>query len=246
MAAGLFSKFHKAIKLAQKPRFITAVLRQRTAASVEHLDAIRLTEARTLVDVGANKGQFSLAFRALRPHATIEAFEPLPRAAASYHRLFGSDSNVRLHHVAASDTAGEAAFFVTDREDSSSLFSPGEGQAEAFGVRKKAQVKVETGRIDAYVDKSHFKKPILLKIDVQGAELKVIAGCGDLEWVDFIYVELSFEELYEGQPLFHEVYDYIVRRGFDLIGIYNQVQTERFGPTQVDCLFRNKAREAAS
>jgi hypothetical protein len=80
--------------------------------------------------------------------------------------------------------------------------------------------------------------PILLKVDVQGGELCVFEGCSSLTSVDFIYVELSFVELYEDQPLFQEVSEYLVTRGFSVAGLYNQVATAEFGPTQIDVLFK--------
>lgn len=75
-------------------------------------------------------------------------------------------------------------------------------------------------------------------MDVQGGELGVFDGCDQLGEVDFIYVELSFVELYVGQPLFDSVNAYLVSRGFSLIGAFNQVSTEEYGPTQIDVLFR--------
>lgn len=228
----------KALRLLRRPRFAGAALRHGVAAAVEHLPAIRYSAAATLLDIGANKGQFSLAFRELRPEAEIIAFEPLAAAADRFQRIFGDDRRVRLHRVALSDAEAEAEFYVTDREDSSSLLKPGSGQRAAFGVAHRQTIRVPVKRLDAMVDLAALARPILVKIDVQGAELGVLKGCDRLETADFVYVELSFVELYEGQPLFQEVADYLASRGFSLAGVFNQVMTETFGPTQADCLFR--------
>lgn len=232
------ARMGKALRLLSRRHFARAALTRRVAAATEHLPAIAHTAAATLIDIGANKGQFSLAFRALRPKAAIVAFEPLPAAADRFQRLFGSDSRVTLHRFALSHEAGNAEFHVTDRADSSSLLKPGRGQAEAFGVRCDATIRVPVRRLDASVDLAAMARPILIKIDVQGAELGVLKGCDTLEQADFIYVELSFVELYEGQPLQGEVAAYLAGRGFVLAGIFNQVMTGRFGPTQADFLFK--------
>ena len=79
--------------------------------------------------------------------------------------------------------------------------------------------------------------PVMLKIDVQGAELAVLRGIANLDRIDFVYVELSFVELYEGQPLYADVQRELTARGFALRGAFNQAFTDHFGPTQLDCLF---------
>jgi FkbM family methyltransferase len=215
----------------------------RVAAASEHLAAIRLCAANTLIDAGANKGQFSLAFRYLRPRAHIIAFEPLPEAADAFERLFAQDRAACLQRSAVAASDGAAEFHVADRADSSSLLRPGAGQERAFGVCSRTTIEVPVTRLDHSLDIGSLAHPILLKVDVQGGELGVFEGCDALEEIDFIYVELSFVELYEGQPLFQDVSEYLVRRRFNVRGIFNQVMTAEYGPTQVDVLFKNVRSE---
>lgn len=232
------SAIYKGLRLVGQPDFLPALVRHRVAASLEHLEAIRLCAANTLIDAGANKGQFSLAFRKIRPTARILAFEPLQSEADVYDRIFGDDFRTTLTRVALGANSGTARFHVADRADSSSLLEPGSGQARAFGVFEAGETSVEVKRLDECVNMAHLDHPILLKVDVQGAELFVFDGCASLSEVDFIYVELSFVELYDRQPLFQEVCEYLTDRGFALAGIFNQVSTAEFGPTQVDVLFK--------
>ncbi|WP_396932403.1 FkbM family methyltransferase [Mycolicibacterium sp.] len=234
------SKFRKALGLLRRPRFARAMLVHRVAASVEHLPAIHICAAGTLVDAGANKGQFSLAFRALRPEALIIAFEPLPEAANTYERMFARDHRTHLQRVALASAEGSATFHVADRADSSSLLRPGPGQALAFGVRAAKTIEVPVKRLGDCVDFATLPQPVLLKVDVQGGELAVFDGCTQLDLIDFIYVELSFIELYVGQPLFQDVSGYLAERGFRIIGVFNQVSTREFGPTQADVLFHRE------
>jgi hypothetical protein len=102
---------------------------------------------------------------------------------------------------------------------------------------------VSVKRLDDCVEVHALEGPVLLKVDVQGGELAVFEGCDSLAHVDFIYVELSFVELYEGQPLFQEVCEYLVNRGFVVAGLYNQVTTTEYGPTQIDVLFKRIGRK---
>lgn len=238
----MFSKFSKAIALLRRPAFARAVAQHRVAAAVEHLHPIRLVKAATLIDVGANKGQFSLAFRQLRPDSRIIAFEPLPAAGDTYTALFKGDAGVELHRYAIAEKRGTASFHVTDRADSSSLLKPGEAQQRAFGVSEARRIEVEVRTMDDCVDPATLAHPVMMKIDVQGAELEVVRGCGFLDQIDYIYSELSFVELYEGQALFQEFAAYLAGKGFELAGAFNQVETAEFGPTQADFLFRRAAR----
>jgi len=236
----LASKVRKAVGLLQRPRFVQAILAHRVAAAPEHMEAIRICGANTLLDVGANKGQFSLTFRALQPNARIFAFEPLPSAADTFERMFHRDEHARLHRVALASAEGSASFHIADRPDSSSLLMPGKGQELAFGVRESRTIHVPVSRLDRCIDLVNLAHPVLLKVDVQGGELDVFEGCSQLDCVDFIYVELSYVELYVGQPLFQQVSAYLDSRGFGVAGIFNQVITSEFGPTQVDVLFRRR------
>lgn len=231
------AKIAKAASVLQRPRARSALLRHHVAAAVEHFDAISFCSPGSLIDIGANKGQFSVALRTLLPQAPIHAFEPLPQAAERYASVFADDPNTSLHRFAIAEEAGNAILYVTDREDSSSLHRPGPKQAAAFGVREASQIEVPIRPLEDIINLSDLPRPIMMKIDVQGAELEVLQGCKNLEMIDFIYVELSFIELYDKQALFSDVNAYLNSRGFALRGVFNQVLTDRFGPTQADCLF---------
>lgn len=233
----LAKKAIKAAQLLRRPQFASTAIRHRVAATIEHLDAVAFCAPATLIDVGANKGQFSTAVRGLFPNAAIEAFEPLPDAAARFEAVFRTDRHTRLHRVALGEHAQTRRFYVADRADSSSLLKPGNGQREAYGVELAREIEVQVERLDAAIDLAALARPILLKIDVQGAELEVLKGIAELGAIDFIYVELSFVELYEKQALFEDVRAHLAERDFVLRGVFNQSSTAAFGPTQADCLF---------
>lgn len=227
----------KGLSLLTRTAFVRAIIQHRVVAAVEHLKPIRFCAANTLIDAGANKGQFSLAFRTIRPRAHIIAFEPLPEAAGTFEELFATDDLTRLERTALGPNAGSAKFYVADRTDSSSLLELGAAQERAFGVRQATTIEVPVERLDESIDFTLLAHPIMLKVDVQGGEQGVFEGCDTLTEIDYIYVELSFVELYHDQPLFSEVNGYLEQRGFRIMGVFNQVVTAEYGPTQVDVLF---------
>ena len=86
-----------------------------------------------------------------------------------------------------------------------------------------------------------MKRPILVKIDVQGYEKKVLEGFGNsIKYIDFFIIEVSNLEMYENQPKSKEIINFLSRRKFKIIkkNKWNKVQ-ENKKIKQTDILFQN-------
>lgn len=194
----------------------------------------------TVIDIGANVGQFSLLARVLFPAARVHAFEPLAVPAARFKRLFAEDSAVTLHHCAIGPEEHVASMHVAGAIDSSSLLPITAAQV-AFdaGTAAVGTEDVTVRRLDTILRPADIVRPALLKLDVQGFELSALEGCGELlERFDWIYVEVSFIELYGGQALASEIVEFLHGRGFVLAGVSNPSFTAERGCVQADFLFR--------
>lgn len=230
----------KYLLAASRPAFWPALVR-RVMPTVEHMAALKSFEAKTVLDVGANRGQFSIAARHVFPSAHIYAFEPLESARDCYRSVVTEPS--RMHPFALGATKGSQTFFVTSRSDSSSLFLPGDGQRQAYGVGLSSTIIVPVERLDDVVKPAELVSPVLLKLDVQGAEIDVLKGATKLLFqIDAIYCEVSFVELYHQQPIASEIVSFLYDYGFSLRGVFNTSHTKRFGPTQADMLFFRNGR----
>jgi len=217
-------------------------LAQGIAAAIEHAPLLVALRPSFVVDIGANVGQFSLAVRQHCPLTPIVAFEPLPRAAARYRRLFAGDGATRLEQVAVGATAGDATMNVSRRGDSSSLLPIGPLQTMTFaGTERVGTELVTVAPLSAYLTTADIPAGALLKIDVQGYELPVIEGCGALlAAFDHVYVELSFIELYEGQALAGEVMARLEILGFRLTGLRCATIDAAGAIIQADFLFTRR------
>jgi FkbM family methyltransferase len=211
-------------------------LKQRVLAATEHESVLGGLSIDAVVDVGANRGQFSLVAARVFADVPIVAFEPLPGPAALYRSVLGSRSV--LHECAVGSKEGDGDIFETADEDSSSLLEPLEAQTRLSAgsvVARRRNVRMVT--IDEEL--SDFKAcRALLKIDVQGYELEVLRGAKSFlqERTAFVYVEASLRELYRGQPLFPEVVEFLGNCGFVCVRIENPTM-DGTEVVQADMLF---------
>jgi len=227
---------------AGNPQWLKAVF-SGVAAGIEHRHVLpNLDTLRTVVDVGANHGQFALVVRHCSPEANVFSFEPLSGPAAKFRKVFQDDSRVVLHQSAIGPETGTATMHVAAADDSSSLLPISNLQQHLFpGTGEVRTEKIQVGRLSDFLSAEDIKAPALLKLDVQGFELEALRGCEDLlERFSYVYAECSFVELYTGQALAHEVIAWLRERGFRLAGVHNMSYDQNGRAVQGDFLFSRR------
>jgi FkbM family methyltransferase len=232
-------QLRKLAKVLATPSYRNAFRRAGVAAAIEHEPLLRSLKFASVVDIGANRGQFSLVARQCYPTARIFAFEPLLAPANRFSAAFDADSLVTLQRLAIGPTAGSAAMHVAAEDDSSSLLPITTLQQSLFaGTNEVATETVQLECLANCIRQADLKSPALLKIDVQGFELPVLEGCLAL-LPDFshIYVECSFVELYSGQALANDVIRWLGKNQFGLSGVYNASYCSSGTAVQADLLF---------
>jgi FkbM family methyltransferase len=227
----------KLFSILLHPRMRCVFFRNRVMAGVEH-KAVLLRDLATVVDIGANRGQFALAARSMSG-ANVISFEPLPAVAKIFSSVFSDDSAVVLHVAAIGDKYEKKRIHLSARDDSSSLLEIGKGQYEHFpGTQEVGTLEVQVGCLDQYVSKQEIVRPALLKLDVQGFEMEALQGCKSLlDNFDYVYCECSFVELYKDQKLAGEVIEFLRVEGFYLTGFYNPSYDRRGNCIQADLSF---------
>jgi len=232
-------KGKKLAALLKSPYCHSRLLRYRVAAGVEHSGVLSGLDCRTVVDIGANRGQFALVARRRLPQARILSFEPLPAASAKFRAVFAGDDRVTLHEVAIGPAPGNATIHISRRDDSSSLLPITATQVALFpGTAEVATTIVRVAPLREFISAAKIEAPALLKVDVQGYELQALRGCEDLlNRFAYVYAECSFMELYAGQALADEVIAWLRERGFKLRGVHNMDYDPGGRAIQADFLF---------
>jgi FkbM family methyltransferase len=241
---GFISKCIKLADILRVPDWRQALQRHCVTAAAEHAVALHsLGNHRTVVDVGANRGQFALVARRIFPEAQIISFEPLPEPAARFRAIFAADVRVSLLEAAIGPESGNLTIHISRHDDSSSLLPITQRQSDLFpGTAEAGTATIKAGPLHEFVKEEHIEVPALLKLDVQGFELEALRGCESLlHRFGHVYAECSFVELYSGQALADEVISWLRDRGFALTGIHNMVYSRAGQAIQGDFLFRSTA-----
>jgi len=228
------------------PILRTAFFKHLVMAGVEH-KAVLSRPLLTVIDIGANRGQFALAVRAISD-AKVISFEPLPGPASVFRKVFAGDQHVLLHQAAIGPRPEQKTMHVSGRDDSSSLLPISSVQTTMFpGSGEVTTAEVRVGRLEEFVKAAELGSPALLKLDVQGFEYEALVGCESLlSHFDWVYCECSFVEFYSGQKLAWKVIDWCTSKGFQLVGIYNPAYDRCGKAIQADFLFERNATTVAS
>jgi FkbM family methyltransferase len=209
-----------------------------------HREWMKGSGIRTVLDVGANSGQFASAVRCVLPHARIYSFEPIPDVHARLVARLAPLGNFESFCVALGASCGETTFWRSEFSKSSSLLPMSRTHREAFPwTSRSTPTQVTVDRLDNYIPRIVLDPGVLLKLDVQGYEAAVLEGAKEiLAQVSFVQVETSFATLYEGQSSFGEVYRLLTEAGFDYAGSSGQTRSPVDGAIlQEDALFRRSA-----
>ena len=159
-----------------------------------------LPEVRTILDIGAHAGFFSLAARGRYPAATIHAYEPNPRI-LPFLRANTAASGVTVFPEALGGTEG----FVAIVDDGPSDQARTRPAVEGAGAIRQVGLETAIERIGGKVD--------LLKLDCEGAEFQILRPAGFWDRVRHIRLEYH---LYSGGSV-DELKSALAKLGFSVI-----------------------------
>jgi len=160
----------------------------------------------TVYDIGAHHGKWSLGMKKLMPKASFQLFEANPVC-----ETFLKKTALPYHRIALSRANGKRVFH-SNNSTGDSFYLENTKLSGAFGWQEK---EVETADLDSFALQNHLPSPDWIKLDVQGAELDVLAGGKYLfSKTKFLLTEIPLLPYNLGAPSFSDYLDAFGAAGF--------------------------------
>lgn len=176
-------------------------------ASIENMKRAGFSP-QTALDIGAYVGDWTRMAKEIFPACQVCMFEPQQDKEPGLRRLMQELPEVTLKRTLLGDVPDTSVSFYPLESGSST--SPSRNMPSDLKPIVLPSTTLETA-----VAGTPFARPDLIKIDVQGAELKVLrGGLSVLSAAQVVILEVSLVEEYKGSPLFVDVISFMAQQGF--------------------------------
>ena len=210
---------------------------------------MRTMGIRTVIDVGANTGQFAHYIRSILPDATILCFEPLPGPFAELRAWADREGSGRIHafNLALGEHAATAEMFEHVDHSPSSSILPSTAVSHTLypQTRHHESVAIQMDSLDEFLMRSEITlvPEVLIKLDVQGYEDRVIrGGLSTFAAARVCISEIDFDSLYDEQCSFRDVWMLLDQSGFQYRGNLDQTYAPDGHAVFADSVFVRDAK----
>jgi FkbM family methyltransferase len=187
-----------------------------------------------IYDIGAHRGDWTKQMKPIFPDAQYILFE-----ANSEHADVLKDLSANIV-VLGSESKHTVPFYknTVGCTTGNSLYCE---KTIYFTPQMAAIELLPMTRLDTFVADHGFPSPDFVKLDVQGAELDILVGAGDLlATLKYCVLETSLHEYNHGAPLIEDVIAFMNTKGFCLIDIVDFHKINGY-LAQVDLLFAHSS-----
>ncbi len=192
---------------------------------------------KTIFEIGSRDGFDAISLSMEYPDSHIHSFEcnPLTVDICRQNILQSRQQNISFYDFGLGKDIGKFPFysyvkysdtqFALESSGSSSFF-----KRDDFLQTQKYIKDVDVMRVDKFCNENKIKKIDLLCMDVQGFELNILQGCGDIiHNIDYIILEVTKPNLisvYNLSPTYKDVNDFMTENGFDISLIIEENRCE--------------------
>ncbi|MDO9000764.1 MAG: FkbM family methyltransferase [Bacteroidota bacterium] len=239
----LFNSSYLEKKLALKEVFFTDG-NENITRLIKLVRNIHISDDSSLIiDVGAYNGATSILFSEAFPKKKIIGFEANPKAYENAIKNCINHKNITLHNFAISNKSETLNFYITSNDVSSSINKIDEKQINSEDYRNelnlKTQINIAAHKLDEFLEDKNI---LILKIDTQGHELKVLDGAKEtLKKTSFVLIEMSNHKLYIDGCKYHEVDEMMRKNNFTLIDIIVTYRKKGIILTEYDAIYANNS-----
>ncbi len=175
---------------------------------------LRDFDLRLALDVGANHGDWTRLLLRHHPACTVHAFEVAPRTYQILQEQMRADQRLHLHQLGlGAHTAPMAFRYYGDADElTTATYHMDHLSSQTISAR------IQRG--EEWAREENIERADLLKIDVEGMELDVLEGFGDLtQRGAFRFIQF---EHHIGRALLHDFYALLVPAGYRIGKIYSR------------------------
>lgn len=198
---------------------------------------------KTVIDVGANKGQFVLDFSSKVKDINYISFEPIAKVCDEL-RLNTRHLKIHIHNFALGLKEEVVEINANNYSPSSSILDISDLHRKNYkNAVNTTKQEIIIKRLDDSINPLTLETNIMIKMDVQGFEENVILGGSNiLKKCKVALIETSYFEMFKGEALFDEIHNRMKDLGFRYYGNVYQVFDKHDGSILYsDSLFINES-----
>jgi FkbM family methyltransferase len=193
-----------------------------------------------VIDVGANRGQFSQMLRDTGYKGDILSFEPVSSSFEILNRISKKDSKWKSIKLGLGDKTEQNNINVFDSTHFSSLLNPSNFGKEVFRqIESSRQEIIQIDTLDNILLQEGLlgNRRIFLKMDTQGYDLNVFKGAKkSLNNIVGLLSEISFIPIYNNMPPYRQALEEFERNDFAVSGLFPVVRNTDLSIIEMDCV----------
>jgi FkbM family methyltransferase len=199
--------------------FIEMLTGRRLSKKINYVDdsrfqLIRKYKIDTVIDVGANRGQWAKPLVKEFPTVSVHSFEPLEQVFISLESASREYPNWMVHNLGVGSKSQRSLMNVASNSGLSSSFLEPNNHSVVHPdiLFEKSSAEIQIIALD---DFDALGAKSLVKIDTGGYESSVLDGLETkLDLVSVIEIESSFTPMYEGETSHHKIIKRLEDAGF--------------------------------
>jgi FkbM family methyltransferase len=180
---------------------------------------------KTIIDVGAHKGEFIECSLKINSVNKVIAFEPQKKIFSLLEKKFLNNDKIFLNNIALDIDKGKKVIRINKLSSTSTLNEIDDSsfyfKFKSFLLYEKDSIiseeEIDTVSFDDFFDGKIFDQNTLLKIDTEGYEFNVLKGSNKkIEEVKYILIENQFSKMYKNVD-FKDSHNFLISKNFKLL-----------------------------